>query len=251
MPITASKRIPAAGQPAKVLHLSGRSDVCCKRGYTSRPLRSPVMRVHNEGDAPSPGPASPSTPQDRSFTSSASKPSKPASEVRTDLLQGCRTIMRELQGLDFPPGEIRGYFTHAVKPPAGMPADFDMGRARAVVAQMLAGREEEVADVQALKAAQLMLSDVWRWRRRGGGMDDESDLPPHLLALEGLQRLGGEQIDRITSSLLDNLPISDEQKRELSGPVQQAAMAGLNGAVWGSMAAAAGLLLIFNFARGG
>ena len=52
------------------------------------------------------------------------------------------------------------------------------------------------------QAAQLILSDVWRWRRRGGGMDDETDRPNYAIALESLQNMEPEQIDRITSSLV-------------------------------------------------
>ncbi len=37
------------------------------------------------------------------------------------------------------------------------------------------------------QVAQAMLSDVWRWRRRGGGMDDETDRPNYAVALEELQ----------------------------------------------------------------
>ncbi|GIL50392.1 hypothetical protein Vafri_6618 [Volvox africanus] len=179
----------------------------------------------------------------------ASKPAKDPAEVRSDLIKGCKTILMELQGLDFPRTDVRGYFQFVVKPPAGAAKDFDLARARAVLEQLVSAEEDAVTDLEALKVAQLMLSEVWRWRRRGGGMDDETDRPNYVIALESLQKIEPEQIDRITSSLLDNLPITEAQKREMSGSVQQAAIAGINGAVWGSLAASLLFLLVFNFVR--
>ncbi|PNW71575.1 hypothetical protein CHLRE_16g659900v5 [Chlamydomonas reinhardtii] len=183
--------------------------------------------------------------------SASSKPAKDPAEVRSDLIKGCKTVMMELQGLDFPRNDVKGYFKFVVKPPVGVAKDFDLSRARVVVDQLMTGQEADINDVEGLKAAQLILSDVWRWRRRGGGMDDETDRPNYAIALESLQNMEPEQIDRITSSLLDNLPITEAEKRQMSGSVQQVAMAGINGAVWGSLAACLLFLLIFNFARGG
>ncbi|KXZ52533.1 hypothetical protein GPECTOR_9g577 [Gonium pectorale] len=151
----------------------------------------------------------------------SSKAAKDPAEQRADLLKGCKTVMMELQGLDFPRSDVRGYFTYVVKPPAGVAKDFDLSRAKAVVEQMVSGQEEAITDLEGLKAAQLILSDVWRWRRRGGGMDDETDRPNYAIALESLQNVQPEQIDRITSSLLDSLPISESEKREMSGSVQK------------------------------
>ncbi|GLI66302.1 hypothetical protein VaNZ11_010064 [Volvox africanus] len=179
----------------------------------------------------------------------APKPAKDPAEVRSDLIKGCKTILMELQGLDFPRTDVRGYFQFVVKPPAGAAKDFDLARARAVLEQLVSAEEDAVSDLEALKVSQLMLSEVWRWRRRGGGMDDETDRPNYVIALESLQKIEPEQIDRITSSLLDNLPITEAQKREMSGSVQQAAIAGINGAVWGSLAASLLFLLVFNFVR--
>ncbi|KAG2484073.1 hypothetical protein HYH03_017092 [Edaphochlamys debaryana] len=181
---------------------------------------------------------------------SPSKPAKDPAELKSDLLKGCKTVMMELQGLDFPKSDVKGYFQFISKAPQGLAKDFDLGRARAAMEQVLAGQEEAVTDLEGLKAASLVLSDVWRWRRRGGGMDDESDRPNYAIALEELQAVAPEDIDRITSSLLDSLPISEQDKRDMSGSVQQAAMAGINGAVWGSMVACFIFLIFFNFARG-
>lgn len=171
-------------------------------------------------------------------------------ELKSDLVKGCKTIMAELQGLDFPRSEVRGYFQFVVKAPKGVAKDFDMGRCKPVLDQLLGGQEAAITDIEGLQAVQLMMSDIWRWRRRGGGMDDETDRPAAAIALEELQNVQPEQIDRITSSLLDNLPLSEQQKRDMSGSVQQAAMAGINGAVWGSLGACIIALLVFNFVRG-
>src|SRR5687767_11670335 len=46
---------------------------------------------------------------------------------------------------------------------------------------------------------QLILSEIWRWRRRGGGMEDEGgNARPHARALQELQNLEPQQIDYIT-----------------------------------------------------
>ena len=57
-------------------------------------------------------------------------------------------------------------------------------------------------------------------------------------------------IERVTSSLLDSLPISDKDKNEMSGVVEGAAMNAVNGAVWVSMLAGLGFVVLFNFFRG-
>ena len=49
---------------------------------------------------------------------------------------------------------------------------------------------------------QLMLADIWRWRRRGGGMEDEEGMRPAALALASIQNARPEDIERITSSLV-------------------------------------------------
>lgn len=48
---------------------------------------------------------------------------------------------------------------------------------------------------------------------------------------------------------LDTLPLTDQQKNEMAGAVEQVAVAGINGAVWGSMVAALLLILLLNFVR--
>ncbi|GLC45371.1 hypothetical protein PLESTB_000315300 [Pleodorina starrii] len=223
--------------------LCGRTTSRSARRHSATRGRAAPQPVRASASAPPPPPSpAPSS-------SSSSKPAKDPAEVRSDLIKGCKTILMELQGLDFPRTDVRGYFQFVVKPPTGVAKTFELTRARAVVEQLILGQEEAVTDMEALKAAQLMLSEIWRWRRRGGGMDDETDRPNYVIALEELQKMEPEQIDRITSSLLDNLPITEAQKREMSGSVQQAAIAGINGAVWGSLAASLLFLLVFNFVR--
>lgn len=45
-------------------------------------------------------------------------------------------------------------------------------------------------------------------------------------ALEEIQQFKPEDIDRISSSLLDNLPLSDKEKAEMSSGVQQVGCTG-------------------------
>jgi len=77
-----------------------------------------------------------------------------------------------------------------------------------------------------------MLTDVWKWNRRGGFGASDEDAPPHLQALQALQGLevdgawaaaaaANADGERVTSSLLDSLPISNDQKAEMSGAVQK------------------------------
>lgn len=148
------------------------------------------------------------------------------------------------------------YFKLSAFPPKGTAKDFDFNRARTCLEQLIEiksedyqGSREALDDVEAMIVTQDMLSEIWRWRRRGGGMNDEDDARPHQHALLDIQQMEKEDIDRITSSLLDTLPLSDKQKNEMGGAVQQAAMAGINGAVWGSLVFCLLLLLVFNFLR--
>lgn len=175
-------------------------------------------------------------------------------------------MLAELSGLDFPRADSLRYVSQAVKPPVKHPG-FDVKRAAAALQALLAPATDQVAaggerttDTEALVVLNAMLSDVWRWRRRGGFGASDEDAPPHiqaLQALQGLERTGNwvertaDDRDRITSSVLDGLPISDADKTEMSGALQKAALGAINGAVWGSLLAVLFALVVFNFLRSG
>ncbi|MEW5296815.1 MAG: hypothetical protein WDW36_000067 [Sanguina aurantia] len=173
-------------------------------------------------------------------------------EKRKQLLRGCKTVVIELAGLDFSRTDCTRYFAAVVKPPKGISPDFNQARAIVVLQNILAGVEEEAmgGDLEAMKVTELLLSEVWRWRRRGGGIQSDEGGYPYQLALEQIQNYVAPDMDKVTSSLLDNLPISDDQKRELGQGVQQVAIAGIGGAVWGSLVAGLLVLVAFNALRG-
>ncbi|KAJ9511731.1 hypothetical protein QJQ45_022577 [Haematococcus lacustris] len=126
---------------------------------------------------------------------------------RADVLKGCRTVLKELQGLDFPQAEVRLYFQAANKLPKGFGGQTaDMARARTALDLLLKQVDEEgdplpargFPDLPGLLLTQAVLSDLWRWvslwqlqprvssqevpgwRRKGGGMDyTESEQRPH------------------------------------------------------------------------
>ena len=52
-------------------------------------------------------------------------------------------------------------------------------------------RAARPAAAAAAAAAQAMLSDIWRWRRRGGFGESDEDSMPHVQALQALQVWGG------------------------------------------------------------
>jgi hypothetical protein len=70
-------------------------------------------------------------------------------------------------------------------------------------------------------------------------------------ALREIYKKSPQDIDRVTSDLLDSLPdLSAQDKAEMTGTVEGLAVNSVQGAIWGSMAAALLFLIIFNFARG-
>lgn len=79
---------------------------------------------------------------------------------RTELLKGCRTVLGELTGLDFPRSEVSRYFKAAVKPPAKH-AGFDVARASASLDALLAPGADgsSVQDTESLVV--LNVSAVW------------------------------------------------------------------------------------------
>jgi hypothetical protein len=178
-------------------------------------------------------------------------------ERRSDLLKGCKTILQELKGLGFSRYEARLYFKLSTKLPKDVSKDFNLARAQSCLEQIIereiegtAGSRDALLDIEAMQATQAMLSEIWRWKRRGGGSNEEDDLsPPHQQALREIQNLQKEDIDRITSSILDTLPISDKEKNEMAGAVEQVALGGINGAVWGSLVMTMVFLVLFNFIR--
>eukprot|EP00798_Chlamydomonas_sp_ICE-L_P013824 gene13824-19741_t len=179
---------------------------------------------------------------------------------RLDYIKGCTTVLSELKGLDFGRDEARMYFKAADKVPKGAPKacglDFDLTRSRAALYAMLGDEElsessvgSPLFDMEALKVSQLMLADIWRWRRKGGGLEDNDEERPHKLALEQIQNFKPEDIERVTSTILDGLDMTEADKRELGGAVQKVAIGGIQGAVWGSLVLAILGLLLFNFLR--
>ncbi len=129
------------------------------------------------------------------------------------------------------------YVSRAVKAPRKH-AGFDVSRAAAALdalldpagAAVLESGGERTTDTEALIVLNAMLTDAWKWRRRGGFGASDEDAPAHVQALQALQGLevngnwavnAANDGERVTSSLLDSLPISDAQKTEMSGAVQQ------------------------------
>jgi len=213
------------------------------------------MRVNAEPDAASP--VTPGTGPASALTPGSDEERAKAAEV----LKGCRMVMAEVQGLDFPRREVELYFKAATKLPKewagleGQEKEDALASVRNVVELMVKVDEDGdklpascFKDFKALQLTQAMMFDLWRWRRLGGGQDSEQ--LPHQAALQDIQRYKPEDIERITSSLLDSLPISEEQKFEMSGAVEGVAMNAVNGAVWGSIVVGLGVLVLFNFARG-
>ena len=68
-----------------------------------------------------------------------------------------------------------------------------------------------------------MLSDLWRWSRRGGFGPSDAELTPSAQALQALQGRAtamSETADRVSSSLLDGLEISDAEKQEIGSALE-------------------------------
>lgn len=167
--------------------------------------------------------------------------------------KGCRTVIRELAGLDFGVQQVALYFAGSLRPPPRW-KDVDMARIKAMAVLLTAPGAtaqppEPALDQEALLAVQAMLSDVWRWRRRGGGGGDEESAPPYLLALESLQQVdpASVNIDKVTSSLLDNLDMTDTEKRQMGAAVERVAVMSLGGFSWGAIVAAVLFLGVINF----
>jgi hypothetical protein len=97
-----------------------------------------------------------------------------------------------------------------------------------------------------------MLSDLWRWRRRGGAGWADEDAPMWMQALQSLQGVGAQapEGDEITSSLLDRLPMTNAEKAELGGSMQKLAIAGIQGSIWGTLGLLLVVMALLNFARG-
>ncbi|GMH44857.1 hypothetical protein BSKO_12809 [Bryopsis sp. KO-2023] len=160
-----------------------------------------------------------------------------------------QALIPEVAALDFPRSEIRSYFAMAEKPPKQF-SDFDMSRALPVVDELLRGKNSStVTDVEALEVVQSILTQLWRWRRRGGGSFD-SELSVHQAALQDLQNITAKpesDSEKVTSVLLDDMPISDEDKAQLSGAVRQVAVAGIQSILWNGIGLAVIFLILLNF----
>jgi len=191
-------------------------------------------------------------------------PPMPVSPARIgEVVRGCRGVMRELQGLDFAQREVRSYISAAQRVPPGQDAA-NLPKAREALEKLLQVDVEGVplpiakfseSDMAGLVLTEVMLSDLWKWRRRGGGVDIDGNefVRPFESALEEIQNFKKEDIDRVTSSLLDSLPasiMSDADKTQLTGGMQKLAVNALSGAVWGSLVLGLAALAALNFLKG-
>ncbi|KAG1661269.1 hypothetical protein FOA52_003727 [Chlamydomonas sp. UWO 241] len=184
---------------------------------------------------------------------------------KAELLRGCKIILQELKGLDLGRLETVRYFQVSNLIPKGTPRNFDMARARAAIQAIVDSELDEnfvpadvlaaasakpdfardavaLDDLEAMAATKQKLTDLWSWRRRGGGMVDEENTLPHLLALSELDRMEKDAIeranmDKVSSSLFDSIPLSDSEKGEFTQGLQQGVMASFQVAVWGSLGA--------------
>jgi hypothetical protein len=230
----------------------------------------------------------------------------------SDKRRGIKTLLGELRGLDMPPGEVLRYAQKSVRLPARAPAaaqgvpvlraaqalEQHMARAggsgaaaadedrssrpdTAVAAPALspgAGTSAGDAydDPAALAALNHLLTDPWRWKRRGGGArwdEDDAATSPHAVALQELQGIadplrageaggggagangGGGGKDGKANKAKEEEPsffgdLDEREKQELTGMMRGAALVGVQNAFWGSLVLSAIVLLLLNFARG-
>jgi hypothetical protein len=127
-------------------------------------------------------------------------------------------------------------------------------------------------DPRALAALNHLLTDLWRWKRRGGGSrwdeDDAATSPSAvaLLELQGVDLGGGGRNSAVGAAagagaaggggeqdgdggIFGNLDA--REKQEVAVMMRGVAMAGLQNAFWGAGLMSAIVLLLLNFARGG
>lgn len=123
-----------------------------------------------------------------------------------------------LSGLEFPPNEFKAYAAGLQPKALNKWPGADLATVQAIAARLAApgaAAADFAADEASLAAVQGLLSNLWRWRRRGGGSLDGEDQRPHQAALEqlhGVQK-AAENIDKTSSVILDQLDISDEDKK--------------------------------------
>lgn len=244
-----------------------------------RPLQlAPVRAAANEeaaaAEAPSAAAPAPAAP-------TAADNDQLAAERR----RGVKTVLGELRGLDMPPSEVLRYARGAVKLPKRAPVAADgvpVSRAAEALAELMmadSGAGAAAAalptsgnaacnDPRALAALNHLLTDLWRWKRRGGGSrwdeDDQATSPSAvaLLELQGVD-VGGRAAAAAEAAareggkgggggggFFDAGNLDEREKQELAGMMRGAAMAGVQNAFWGSLVLSAIVLLLLNFARG-
>jgi len=218
-------------------------------------------------------------------TSSSPSPSAPNPEaLAAERRRGIKTVLAELKGLDMPPAQVLVYAQNAVRLPKRPPRDavgVDVARAAAALAELMAADGGEATtttaaasnDPAALSALNHLLTDLWRWKRRGGGArwdeDDQATSPAAVALLElqdvalgggesGGGKAGGGEGEQASSSSspasffdAPGANLTEREKQELAGMMRGAAMAGVQNAFWGSLVLSGLVLLALNFARGG
>ncbi|CAG9464238.1 unnamed protein product [Pedinophyceae sp. YPF-701] len=164
-------------------------------------------------------------------------------------------IMTEMKGVDMALTEVYAYFERSERGPKGHP-DADMKQLGATLRRIVDegssfdSSEIDLEQGQAIKAALLQL---WGWRRRGGGMM-EPTIPAHQTALRDIQGLDietGEEVeddsDKVQSSLLDGVDMTEEDKKELGRVFGGFAMGAVQSVLWNGILLMVFALLWLNF----
>ncbi|KAK9814577.1 hypothetical protein WJX72_008142 [[Myrmecia] bisecta] len=171
----------------------------------------------------------------------------PSASVKStkDVERGIQTLLQELQALDFPRSELRLYFAAAQKLP---PRFAEIGVERTAQAMNRAMEGSPTEDPEALEAGQALLSELWSWKRRGGGLSDNT-LAVHEAALLELQNQQPEETaERVSSILLDNMPgMTDADKLQLGRGLEQVAFAGVQGFLWNAIGLTVLAVVLLNF----
>eukprot|EP00873_Tetraselmis_striata_P004721 jgi/Tetstr1/424985/TSEL_015455.t1 len=171
------------------------------------------------------------------------------SKTDAEMVTSARLLGKELRVLGMPDAQVDAYLAKSNRSPC---EEYDTARSVMVLQRVMKG-VDEVEDAEALAFVSEELRELWLWKRRKGDYYGVGEM--HEAALNDLQNvdkaaLEAKNAEKISSVLLDDLNMTDEQKMAVGDVMRGAVVGGIQGAIWNAIALFIIFIVLFNFARG-
>eukprot|EP00192_Tetraselmis_astigmatica_P019690 CAMPEP_0117675052 /NCGR_PEP_ID=MMETSP0804-20121206/15390_1 /TAXON_ID=1074897 /ORGANISM="Tetraselmis astigmatica, Strain CCMP880" /LENGTH=213 /DNA_ID=CAMNT_0005484011 /DNA_START=113 /DNA_END=751 /DNA_ORIENTATION=- len=156
-----------------------------------------------------------------------------ATQEEVELIKSSQLLVKELRVLGMPSGQVQQYLLNSQRKPF---EGFDNARGAECVKDISKGLET-CKDPVALEFVAQELRELWLWKRRKGDYFGGNGEEMYQVALSDIQDVAKKaqkdaDSEKISSILLDDMDMSDEDKSMLGDAIRGVAVGGLQLGIW-------------------